>query len=392
MAIADHYYAEDTADSLKAAIRLEGGNADYHALLAEHEEGNGHSPQPQLKEAIELSPLTSRYLIRAALRAEVDQDFSAAEDLLTRASKVDRKFAPRWALFNFYFRRGSDTGVWPTGFWSSMNSALEISSPEDSAAVFRLAWDRTSDPQEIRAHLSGSTKVQKQYLLFLMDTGRLIPAGEVATNLSTRLDESDVPLLVRYCDRASREDTKAAIAVRNTLISRRLVSGTPLQPENGFILTNPNFAPANPRTAFDWRIPSIDGILVNQAEDGHGIAVSFSGEEPEDCMILSQLMPVITGREFEIQYRYSSSGTVVRGLRWEVSGASGMLAASPELATETDGAQGQVAFKADGPWARLVLHYQRPLGTMRAEATIVIRGLTGRIRNESAAAGSHLPK
>src|SRR5260370_36633151 len=63
LAIADHLYSLDTPDSVRAAVQLEPANADYHALLAEHEERSGASPEPQLLTAISLSPLTSRYLI-----------------------------------------------------------------------------------------------------------------------------------------------------------------------------------------------------------------------------------------------------------------------------------------------------------------------------------------
>src|SRR5579859_3241445 len=79
MAVADYAYSQDTPESLQKALRLEPGNADFHALYAEHEEGYGRTPQPQLAQAISLSPLTSRYILRSALRAEVDGDFHTAE-------------------------------------------------------------------------------------------------------------------------------------------------------------------------------------------------------------------------------------------------------------------------------------------------------------------------
>jgi hypothetical protein len=379
LAIADQYYSVDTPTSVAAAIRLEPGNADYHALLAEHEEGNGVNPSRELLEAVALSPLTSSYLVRAALRSEVDRDFPAAEKFLIKAAQVDRKFAPRWALLSFYFRRGSETRDWPAGFWPTLYRALAMSSPADSDAVFQLAWDRSEDPDEILGRIPPESNIRRQYLNFLLGTQRLMPAATVARNLAARATEEDTAILLRYCERASATDTASAVSVWNSLVGRHLISGGILNPSAGRILTNKAFAISSNPVGFDWRMPSVEGVLVSQSDDGNGIKVNFTGDEPEDCAIIKELVPVVPGRRFEIAYKYSSAGAVVRGLRWEVAGKDGIVATSPELSSENDSAQGSVAFVADASTAQLILRYQRPLGTARAEATVTIRELADRI-------------
>lgn len=386
-AMADWSYLEGTADSVSAAVSQEPGNAGYHALLAEFDESSGGSPAPQLTAATALSPLSSLYLIRAALRAEVDSDYPTAERLLRRAAEVDHKFSPRWALLNFYFRRGSATGVWPQGFWPTVNSALEMSSPGDTDAVFRLAWEHSQDPEAILSRLPVERKIQEAYLRFLVGTSRMDPASKVALRLASAAEASGAGLLLDYTERALAVNAGSAVAVWNALIARKLVPYAPLRPDLGAILTNKNFAAAAAPRGFDWRITPVDGVFVSQADDDRGLSVHFDGSEPEDCVLVKQTMPVLPGREYRIGFTCSSSassssgasGNVMRGLRWDITSGGKMIAASAELDSAADGAPGVLVFKTGAETAVLALHYQRPLGTVRAEGTMVIRGLTDQI-------------
>lgn len=382
MAFADYLFVLDTPTSVASAVRLEPKNADYHALLAEHLEGAGASPLPELSEAIALSPLTSRYLTRAALRAEVDKDYTNTAELLVRATQADKKFAPLWALLNYYFRRGSETGVWPPEFWPVFSRALAMSAAEDSDGVFQLAWQKTDDANEILAKVPPDVPLRIRYLRFLLSSKRLPAAGVVALDLASRAEKPDLEWLVIYCERAQRVDTPAAVAVWNRLVLRGLIAGNQLNPEAGSILTNKNFAINNPPQGFDWRIPTIDGISVAQAPDGHGLTVRFDGGEPEDCTLLTQFIPLIAGREFELSYRYTTAASAFNGVRWEIVGRDGTMAASSDLsAAEGDG---QLRFHAEDNWGELRLRYHRPLGSVRAEGTIVIRDLADRTVKTSA--------
>jgi hypothetical protein len=379
MAISDHLYALDTQESLLSAIVWEPGNADYHALLAEHQESAGLSPEPELLKAAALSPLTSSFLVRAALRAEVERKFDVAERELKQATAVDRKFPAHWALLNFYFRRGSETGIWPAGFWPTLNQALDMSSPEDTDAVFHLAWEQTDDASVILSHLPPEKPVLHSYLRFLMTTERMDAADPVARRLAKALDATDTAdalLLLDYCDKAVPKNSDAAVAVWNLLAGRKLITGRVLNPARGIIINNRDFVLVAAPRVFDWQIPPVDGVYVSQEGDGHGIRLHFDGNEPDNAVVLTQTVPVIEGNDYRIVFEYSSSGRPFLGLRWEVLTGGKMIAASPEMDSAKEVAPGQIAFRAETPSARLALHYQRPPGSLRAEGIITIRKLT----------------
>jgi hypothetical protein len=379
ISVADYFYLMDTPSSVARAIAWEPGNADYHALLAEHNESAGLSPEPELLKAASLSPLSSSFLVRAALRAEVDRNYAKAEQLLDKAVAADRKFAPRWALLNFYFRRGSESGVWPPGFWPTLHGALEMSSPEDTNAVFQLAWEQSQDAPAILARLPPKPAVLKAYLQFLMRTERMEAAGPAALLLAHVADSGETPLLLDYCEQAIPLNSGSAVAVWNLLASRKFIPLAPLNATGGTILTNKDFSVTPSGRAFDWKIPAADGTIVSQSDDSHGMNIHFDGSEPEDCVILKQTMPAIPGFQYRIRYEYSSFGRPLKGIYWEATFAGRTLARSPELTAENDNAPGQITFAAEGDSVTLELHYRRPQGSIRAEGSLLIHHLTDQV-------------
>ena len=77
-AVAELEKAKNTPDSLRKAVELAPDNAVFRNLLAEHIEGSGRDPKPQLIEAMRLSPLESQYMVRRAFRSEIENDFATA--------------------------------------------------------------------------------------------------------------------------------------------------------------------------------------------------------------------------------------------------------------------------------------------------------------------------
>src|SRR5580704_6927846 len=114
VARADISFRDNSLESLRRAAQLMPRNAAYHALFAEHLEATGENPDKELEIATSLSPHEPRYWIRRGFRAELERNYADSERYLLQALKVDRGFDPRWALMNFYFRRGR----WPE-FWKS---------------------------------------------------------------------------------------------------------------------------------------------------------------------------------------------------------------------------------------------------------------------------------
>lgn len=370
VAIADNLYGMDTPESLRKAVELEPGNAAYHALLAEHLESAGEDPKPQLRAAVQLNPLDSLNLMRAAVRAETEQDYAAAEQYLKRAAAVDNKFVPRWALVNYYFRRGNEAD-----FWAWTGRALEMSSPGDFTGIFRLAWEQSANPAVIFAHIPQQNKILQQYLLFLIQTQRIDAAVAVARRCAQLADQTDVPLLLDFCERALKPHSEAAVDIWNELSARKLIPFARLDPARGIIVTNKDFIVSAAPRAFDWQIPAVEGVFVSQADDGHGISVHLSGSEPEDCTILMQQVPLVPGKQYRFGYEYSSSGQSGAGLQWELTSENGILAASSDAAPDTEWKPGSVTFTANQTSGTLVLRYHRPAGSVRAEGTILFRRL-----------------
>src|SRR6266700_8425208 len=138
LAWADWLATVNTPESVAEATRLDPANATFHGLLAEHQEASGKDPKPELKTAASLSPAESRYWARLAFRAETEHDDGAAEKYLLRAAEVDRMFALRWSLANFYLRRGDAARGDMDKFWQWLGKSFEMAPPE-LGALFQVA-------------------------------------------------------------------------------------------------------------------------------------------------------------------------------------------------------------------------------------------------------------
>ncbi len=122
LAQADFFSRQNTTDSLREAVQLDPGNADFRELFAEQLAEDGLDPNPELRAAVSLSPLNSHWWDRLGFQAESERDYPAAERDLMQAVRVDQTFGPRWSLMNYYFRRGD-----PQEFWRWTKASLEMS-------------------------------------------------------------------------------------------------------------------------------------------------------------------------------------------------------------------------------------------------------------------------
>lgn len=369
---ADLEKEKNTAESLRKAVELAPDNAMLHALLAEHMEGSGLDPKPQLAEAMRLSPLDSQHVVRRAFRTEVEGDFATTEALLLQGARIDRKAAPRWALMNYYFRRGQTTE-----FWSWFTKTLLIVRGEVDA-IFRLAWSVSQDSEVILSHIPNQPELMRQYYSYLANTNRLDDAGPVAVRVATALARQERNLMLDYCDRYAEGDPLRALPVWNALAEHGGIEFRPLNPDIGIILTNQTFATEPSRRGFDWSMPTVDGISGERVPDKKGVRFTLSGDQPEVCDLLEQHMPLSPGKSYEIRWRTEvTSEAPVTGLSWDVQEAGSDRTTSSALTGDGEG--GQLHFRASGRSATLRLRHQRVPGTRRAAGTVIIRELNGRL-------------
>jgi len=95
--------------------------------------------------------------------------------------------------------------------------------------------------------------------------------------------------------------------------------------------------------------------------------------------VLTQILPVTGAANYELQFRYSTTGIAPdTGLGWRIMDlvGSGTLAQGESLASDTE-REARFAFStpACARLVRLSLNYRRALGTTRIEGFIVLRKL-----------------
>lgn len=371
-AVAELEKAKNTPDSLRKAVELAPDNAVFRNLLAEHIEGSGRDPKPQLIEAMRLSPLESQYMVRRAFRSEIENDFATAEALLLEAARIDRKAAPRWALMNFYFRRGRETE-----FWAWFTKAL-LMSQGSVDAIFRLAWAMSQDSELILSHIPNQPEPMRQYYGYLAATNRLDDAGPVAIRVATVLAPQEHDLMLSYCDRYAEGDPQRALPVWNALAAHGGTSFRPLNPETGIILTNETFASEPSRRGFDWSMPTVDGVTSERVPDMKAIRFTFSGDQPEACDLLQERIPLSPEKTYEIRWLAEvRSEAPFTGLFWVIEETGSGRSTSEPLAGSGDG--GRLQFRASGRSGTLRLRHKRLPGTRRATGTVIIRNLEGRL-------------
>ncbi len=103
----------------------------------------------------------------------------------------------------------------------------------------------------------------------------------------------------------------------------------------------------------------------------------MSGTEPEQCLLLAQIVPLAPGLRYRLDYEYRGPAAEDdSGIDWEIGALDSQAAAvrSEDLKMTGDWVTGHLSFNAGtGNAARLALRYKRALGTVRHEGTLALR-------------------
>jgi hypothetical protein len=84
--------------------------------------------------------------------------------------------------------------------------------------------------------------------------------------------------------------------------------------EPGNLLTNPLFRTLPSGRGFDWRLFPTPEVALTPADPELGFSVDFSGDQPEACPLIRQIVPVPEeSLSFGVEYRTSSAAD--NGLR-----------------------------------------------------------------------------
>jgi hypothetical protein len=162
-------------------------------------------------------------------------------------------------------------------------------------------------------------------------------------------------------------DANAANALWHELIQKQWVVADTTVPNNA------NFERDPQPVSFDWALSSYSGL--HSWPGPSGLEIEFTGEEPENCIIVEQTVMLAPGK-YTMEYSYHTTGIPPgTGIQWQIVDAKSgsVLATSRDLSSDTP--QQAALFFSVGPDSsllRLRLAYQRTLGTTRVSGTLVI--------------------
>ncbi len=372
LAWAAQLFASEGSAAVERAVSMEPGNADYRARLAELEELAGEDPRPTLERAIALRPDDSELLIRLGLLEEAEGRTERAEELLLNAAVASRKYRPRWTLANYYFRQGDETQ-----FWRWAREALAMSYG-DRTPLFRLCWAMAPDPVTISSEAMPDRRdVRLAWTEFLAGERRFPEVAALAGELAQGASEAELNALFRITDVLLREgDYRGALGVWNPLCARGLVPAATIDPANGDVVTNGDFATPAPSRGFGWRIPRIEGVFVTQSPGRWNVALS--GSQPERREVLSQYVALEPGGRYRFSSRYRcrstgpASDVASSGLRWRLRVPGGdVLAESDELTFDgEEEADFELEVPGEVTGALLALYHERASGWVRMEGSV----------------------
>jgi tetratricopeptide (TPR) repeat protein len=376
LAYADHLAQSDSPKQLRKALHIARGNAGYWLHLADALEADGDSGTADIQRAAQADPYNANIWIRAGLDAELNGNYPEAERDLLRAAALSRQYGPRWALVNYYYRRGDAERFWP---WAK--SALELSYG-DRKLLFDLCWNMQPVGEAVlRRGIPDKPKILREYLGFLLETQRPEAALAVARRLEEQASNDDRDLLLWYANvMLGQRRWQAALSTWNALCLRKLVHYAPLDAGQGRLLTNGDFKSEPMDSGFDWHIPQVRGVSAAHSENPSWLRFNLDGTQPENCWLVYQFVPVVARQRYALRFRYRTENIAAEtGLQWKLidpdTGTEIPLEAVSLSSNEWTNAALKFTAPAEIQNAQVALVYQRHPGTVRIEGTVWLKNV-----------------
>jgi hypothetical protein len=359
LALADYAFAQPELSSAERASRLEPESSRYWyrvAALREAEDPLDRKIAEALDRAMAVNPrdINARRLARGPMKSESE---------LLEDARMNHLYPPAWALADFYFQRQDKID----SFWKYARKCVDIVEPGsyDLTALFDLAWQESgeSDDEVRRRMIPPRHFVQADYLKYLTKNRRLDAAMPFARDLLAYHDSADRSILTALVQRmleAGRVDD--ALAIWNAL-----PQSEHLDPARGQSLTNGSLKRAFEPLGFDWRLTKVGGVASSHYPEDGEVRFEFSGDQREDCILLSQPVPVVAGASYRLTFRYRTSGMKsCDGLVWQ---------STSTLEPHEDWTAGAATFTvaSNARLATLELAYHRKPGTTRIEGVAEFR-------------------
>ncbi len=354
LAVADTIFRRDTPECVRAAIAVQWPTpaAEFEQTLAELDPAHA---QEALERATRANPRSSQAWIALGLLEESSGNRAAAEHSLLEAAEVDHQYLPAWTLTNFYFRRANRALFWQ---WAERAASLNH---DDFLSLLRLCDQFEPDPATMLAHFRDARRLRPPYLNFLIGENRLDAAQQVAREMS--VDRANDPYLIGLADRQLRAGNAAA-----AMELWNIASGFPaLDPSAGRILTNGDLGHAPLNLGFDWRVGQTEGVA--QSWSPSELVFTFSGSQPEVCVLLEQTIYLVRGK-FRLRFEYLTGEPSPTGVHWSLDNMEG-----PRIEPSLEWRRGTFDLPSSHGVRNLKLFYRREAGTTRTEGRIEIRDL-----------------
>lgn len=370
---ASFLFHQETLPSALEAVKLVPYNGAYVARLS--------SWQPDRKiallhRAVELNPFDVDSWIQLGLIAEMEQhDIPSAESYYLQAWQVDRMFLPRWTLTNFYFRRQASAK-----FFHWAEATLEIT-PYPADPVFTQMWLMSQDPGQIAAYLPNRAGILLQYASFLANTHQFGAVAPIVRRLVAAVGARNPVDYGRDDQIGPTEDRLLAAGDLSAALDiwRSMKQGNWVElpaPSRAHPLNNGDFQVPFFRHGFDWTpIPPI-GVVVDQFPAEKSVRITFSGTQPEHCVLLQQYVPLDPSRSYHLHWQAESREIQSpSGLAWHLSPIPNKKQAAPAATDLLNSSEQMWDFTppANASLYLLTLEYTRPLGSVRATGDVTLR-------------------
>jgi O-antigen ligase len=365
LAWADVLYRRGTLDGIARASALCPDNAEYHFALAQMDREHAVT---HLQSALAANPYLTKARIELAGEMEDRRNLPQAEAILLEAARRDRQYAAPWAVANFYFRNDRPDRFWP---WARNAAAISYG---DLHPLFDLCFLLTDDAQTVLDRVVVPRRaVESQFLDYLIEHRNLSAAGATARRFVVSAAVEDRDTLLHYVDQAlAAGQIRPAREIWTGMCRRRLL---PYRAAAEETLVNGDFSLPVLNHGFDWRLTGVDGTsTAQQEEDGPAIRVSFSGKQPENCSLLSQVVPLRSGAGYTLRFQYRTADLPQdTGLLLSLGTGQGFPLNGSGERPGAEWTSAEWRFRARGDAGRVSLEYHRLPGTTRIEGAIALR-------------------
>ena len=353
----------------QTAVRLFPGDVTYILSLVDLRRQNELEVRDQLRLATLADPLEAHLFIDLGLETERAGDFDTARRYLLEAARLSNEFLPPWTLANYYFRRDNmpECVKW-------LRRAIEIGTA-DMRPAFRLLSLAGVSSSEMANTLPRTRHVFIPLLDWAVSDGRMDLVHEVGPVVVRQWPHAQPHSLLRYCALlavSSASDRLQAADVWNTLVADGVLAQTSIFPATAPRVVDSGFTDTSGSLAFGWRLNTVEGIIpVNYSK---GLRLEFEGTEPDRWPVLMQVLSLRPGASYVVRCSYQSSGLPASsGLFWRVEDPDTYADLTQTTGFLND-AQHSVdtKFTATGRFARLVLTYVRPPGTVKIAGSVLL--------------------